>query len=177
MLFSEVTTARKQVESRQARCSNSRSRRQLGPTPGRDDGRRGGCARQPPFGGFPSVTGEIDVTADRVTIGQEYRDGMVAAAIGTLDFSALGAEIIEDLRAGRTLVVPNVISDHRIRERRSPHQATDTRSLILVPLVRQKRLRALLYLAHREPRAWTPGELELVEEVAARCGRLSSRRA
>ena len=91
--------------------------------------------------------GEIGVAADRVTIGHEYRDGMVAAAIGTLDFSALGAEIIEDLRAGRTLVVTDVASDHRTRERVRPHQAMDTRSLIVVPLVRQERLQALLYFS------------------------------
>ena len=90
------------------------------------------------------------------------------SAIGTLDLSVLGAEIIEDLRAARTLVVTDVVSDHRTRERSPPHQATDTRSLIVVPLVRQERLHALLYLAHREPRTWTTGEVELIEEVAAR---------
>ena len=87
--------------------------------------------------------GEIDVTAERVTIGHEYRDGMVAAAIGTLDLSVLGAEIIEDLRAGSTLVVTDVVSDYCTRERSPPHQAMDTRSLIVVPLVRQEHLHAI----------------------------------
>ena len=60
------------------------------------------------------------MTAKRVTIGHEYRDGIVAYAIGTLDLSVLGAEIMEDLRAARTLVVMDVVSDHRTRERSLP---------------------------------------------------------
>ncbi len=166
MLFSEVTTARKQVESRQALLLELACR-QRRTTP--DETMDAAAAA---LGSHLSVSrvgyGEIDVTAERVTMGYEYRDGMVAAAIGTLDLSVLGAEIIEDLRAGRTLVVTDVVSDHRTRERSPPHQAMDTRSLIVVPLVRQERLHALLYLAHREPRTWTTGEVELIEEVATR---------
>ncbi|HEY0052991.1 MAG TPA: ATP-binding protein, partial [Caulobacteraceae bacterium] len=43
-----------------------------------------------------------------------------------------------------------------------------TRALLSVPLVRAGRLRALLNLHMREPRAWTAEEAELVQEVAAR---------
>ena len=53
--------------------------------------------------------------------------------------------MIEDLGTGHTLVATDVFSDPRIRERRPAHQAMDTRSLIVVPLVRQERLQALLY--------------------------------
>ncbi len=71
--------------------------------------------------------------------------------------------MIEDLGTGHTLVATDVFSDPRIRERRPAHQAMDTRSLIVVPLVRQERLQALLYLAHYELRVWTTAEVELVE--------------
>ena len=165
MLFSEVTTARKQVESRQALLLELACR--LRTTP--DETMDGAAAL---LGSHLSISrvgyGELDVTAKRITVGHEYRDGIAAAAIGTLDLSVLGAEIMEDLRAGRTLVVKDVVSDHRTRERSAPHQSMDTRSLIMVPLVRHDRLQALLYPADREPRAWTTGEVELIEEVAAR---------
>ncbi|MBW4023227.1 MAG: GAF domain-containing protein [Proteobacteria bacterium] len=42
------------------------------------------------------------------------------------------------------------------------------RALLAVPLVRDGRLAAVLYLNHREPRRWTPYDVGLAEEVAAR---------
>ncbi|MBC7685535.1 MAG: response regulator [Bdellovibrionales bacterium] len=43
-----------------------------------------------------------------------------------------------------------------------------TRSAMAVPLVRENRLKAILYLNHRDVREWTTAEIALVQDVAAR---------
>ncbi len=46
--------------------------------------------------------------------------------------------------------------------------AVDTRAYVSVPLVREKRLKAVLYVNQREPRVWSRDEIGLVEDVATR---------
>lgn len=46
--------------------------------------------------------------------------------------------------------------------------AIGTRSFVSVPLVREERLVASLYVNNRAPRRWSPDEVALIEEVAAR---------
>jgi PAS domain S-box-containing protein len=46
--------------------------------------------------------------------------------------------------------------------------AIDTRAFVSVPLIRDGRFRASLFVNHRQPRAWSRADLCLIEDVAAR---------
>ncbi|MBV8613835.1 MAG: PAS domain-containing protein, partial [Acetobacteraceae bacterium] len=112
--------------------------------------------------------GEADELGETLTIHHEHRDDTVPSAVGTHVLAEFGAAIVTELRAGRTLVVADVVSDPRTRGASAAYLARGTRSTVTVPLVRDGALRATLYVNHRDPRAWTEAEVRLVEEVAAR---------
>ncbi len=50
----------------------------------------------------------------------------------------------------------------------SHYTAIDTRAFVSVPLVREGRLRATLFVNDRQPRAWSAHELAMIENTAAR---------
>ncbi|MDP9103969.1 MAG: PAS domain S-box protein, partial [Pseudomonadota bacterium] len=112
--------------------------------------------------------GELDPTGGVVTVAHEYTDGSVQAAVGAHRLDDFGPAIVAEMRAGRTLVIADVVDDPRTQAASAAHIAIGTRSIVAVPLVRDGQLRATLYLNHRHPRAWTGQEVALLEDVAAR---------
>jgi PAS domain S-box-containing protein len=116
--------------------------------------------------------GEIDETEQVVSVEQDWtRDPSVASLAGEARIlDAFGPAVIAELRAGRTLVVEDCLSDPRSRH--ETHAATwasiGCRSLIVTPLVKDGRFRALLYVHEASPRHWTASEVRLVERVAQR---------
>ncbi len=112
--------------------------------------------------------GEVDESGEVITVRHEHTDGTVGSAVGTHKLADFGPAIVEELRAGRKLVVSDVVSDPRTRSASPMHLGLGTRSIVTVPLVREGRLRATLYVNHRDPRAWTADDVQLVEDVAAR---------
>ena len=88
----------------------------------------------------------------------EYYDGESPVVSG-LPVPTLGPDDIANLKAGVTVVSQYGEADL--------HPA-GIGAMLAVPLVRDGRLRAALYLDHGEPRAWTPDEVKLAEDVVAR---------
>jgi PAS domain S-box-containing protein len=116
--------------------------------------------------------GEIDDMEQMVSVEQDWtRDPSMASLAGEARIlDAFGPAVIAELRAGRTLVVEDCLSDPRTRH--ETHAATwasiGCRSLIVTPLVKDGRFRALLYVHEATPRYWTASEVRLVERVAQR---------
>jgi PAS domain S-box-containing protein len=69
-----------------------------------------------------------------------------------------------ELRAGRTVVVRDTVSD----DRAGASAASGVRALVHAPLVKDGRLVGVLFALNAAPRAWTPDEVGLIEEVAER---------
>ena len=109
--------------------------------------------------GYGEIDGEI------VTFETCYANG-VAPLIGAFPLVAFGQENIAELKRGLTTTYADVAHDGRTRD--ADFASSDTRSAMAVPLIRDGRLTAALYLNHREVRAWPPGEVMLAESVAAR---------
>ena len=109
--------------------------------------------------------GELTPDERQVVYEIDYVDG-VDHLIGTFPIEAFGIDNVAALKAGRTTVYPDVTLDPRTRD--GDFAAIQTRAKISVPLVRDGRLRAALYVNHSLPRAWLPEEVALVEQVAAR---------
>jgi len=112
----------------------------------------------------PSPEGaEIHVQTD-------WTDGAHSLAGRKRDLRGFGTEIADLLHAGKTLVVNDRLTDPRTShpDVAAAWAATDIRSILSVPLVKQGALVSILYVHLAEPRAWIEQEIALVEEVAER---------
>ena len=109
---------------------------------------------------------ETEPTARTATFVTDWVDGSVAHLEGTFPLDAFGPPSVTDLSAGRTVIYPDVTRDPRTAG--VDLSVIQTRAAVGVPLVREHRLRAVLFLSHRDVRAWLPEEVALTEDVAAR---------
>jgi signal transduction histidine kinase/CheY-like chemotaxis protein len=85
---------------------------------------------------------------------------------GEFPVAAFGPANIRRLRAGQTSVFDDVEGAPDMEG--SALAPAEIRALLAVPLIRDGRLSAVLYLNHRTPRRWSPHEIALAEDVAAR---------
>ncbi len=109
--------------------------------------------------------GEVSADGETVLYETDYVDG-VAHLVGSLSVNAFGRGNIAELRQGRTTAYADLTADSRTSD--ADFAAIETRSAMAVPLIREQRLRAVLYLNHRNIREWPSEEVTLVQEVAAR---------
>jgi PAS domain S-box-containing protein len=79
-------------------------------------------------------------------------------------------EHIADLRLGRPVVIDDVRLDPRTSkpEHVALHDSYGIRAVVVLPLIKQGRLAAYLVASSHAPRRWTPAEIDLLAEVAAR---------
>ncbi|TXN15800.1 PAS domain S-box protein [Methylobacterium sp. WL122] len=109
--------------------------------------------------------GFVEEDGVSVTLGTEYVDG-VATLADTYPLEAFGPGNIANLKKGRTSVYPDVEADADTAG--LGMEAFGIGAIVAVPQVHEGRLRSIVYVNQREPRAWTPDEVSLVEEVSAR---------
>ena len=107
------------------------------------------------------------VLADDETIALEtsYADGLPPVT-GHYRLDDFGPSIVAPQRRGETVVRTDVLADTSYDP--ATWRAVEARALISVPLIREGRMAAGLFVNGREPRRWTADEVALVEEVAAR---------
>ncbi len=74
----------------------------------------------------------------------------------------------EDLRQGRTVVIPDIRLDPRTAGDTAPLESVAVRSLVNRPLVEKGRTVAVLYVNDDEPRDWTSEELAFIADAANR---------
>ena len=114
-----------------------------------------------------SRVGYGTVQPDDATIALDtfYADG-VAPIVGSYPLDAFGAANMARQRQGQTVVRDDVATDPDSDP--AMWAAIETRAFVSVPLVRDGRLRATLYVNRREPCAWAAEDVALLEDVAAR---------
>ncbi|HEY0627240.1 MAG TPA: HWE histidine kinase domain-containing protein [Allosphingosinicella sp.] len=114
--------------------------------------------------------GEIDPAGQQVIVRRDWTRGehMPSLAGESRIMDAFGPAVIDTLRAGETLVIEDYREDARVTtpEHYATWEGINTRSLIVVPLLRVGKLRALFYLHAAEPRRWAPWEIALARDVA-----------
>ena len=79
---------------------------------------------------------------------------------------SVGTGALKALERGVTTTSADVTTDTLMSD--ADFSARETRSAMVVPLLRAGQLRAVLYLHHRDVREWPADEVTLVQEVAAR---------
>ncbi|KAB0676290.1 GAF domain-containing protein [Aureimonas leprariae] len=74
----------------------------------------------------------------------------------------------EDLRQGRTVVIPDIRLDPRTAGNTGPLEGVAVRSLVNLPIVERGRTVAILYVNDDHPREWTDAEVEFLRDAAGR---------
>jgi signal transduction histidine kinase/ActR/RegA family two-component response regulator/PAS domain-containing protein len=113
--------------------------------------------------------GEVDAEQRRIGVSQDWTDGTVSTIHGlSTELSSFGPAIIEHLRSGRTLRVPDIQADPRSAPFAPSYSAIGIRSIMVVPLIKAGRLAFILSIGAAAPRHWTDEEAQLAEDVAER---------
>ncbi|RYB03694.1 response regulator [Lichenibacterium ramalinae] len=100
-----------------------------------------------------------------IAMSTDHAEGL-AAVTEAMPLDDFGPSAMARLRGGDTLSSTDVVADPRVDE--AVFGAFGTRAFVAVPLVRDGRLKATLFVNHGVPRPWTEEEVALIEAVAAR---------
>ncbi len=113
--------------------------------------------------------GEIDASQEHVTVERDWSDGKMSSLGGeTRRLEIFGAAIIAELKAGRLLRLDSVADDPVSAPYAEGYASIGTKSLLVVPLLKEDRLVAILYVHESQPRRWTDEEVAIASEVADR---------
>jgi PAS domain S-box-containing protein len=113
--------------------------------------------------------GEVDAAEQQVSVERDWSDGTMASLAGeTRPLDVFGPAIIAELRAGRTLRLDSVAENPVSAAYADGYASIGTRSLLVVPLLKEGRFTAILYLHEASPRTWTGEEAAIAAEVAER---------
>lgn len=121
----------------------------------------------------------LDPTEDVFDYEVCWTDGSVPPLLGRYPAADFGVKIVAELAAGRTVVVGDLFNAEVSDEGRTKQTArdVDTRSILVVPFVRDGRLRTIVYLNSSAPRTWRDDEVRFMEEVAERTRLVAERSA
>src|SRR5262249_36528189 len=111
--------------------------------------------------------GTIDVAHETITIERDWSAPGIASLAGVLRFREYGT-YIEELKRGETVVCSDARTDPRTAATASALQGISARSFVNMPVVEQGGVVALLFLTHKDSRAWTGDEVVFIRDVAER---------
>ena len=111
----------------------------------------------------------VEDDQDTFLVVGDYTHG-VPSIIGRYTFRQFGEACLRLVRAGEPYVVDDAQTDPRLTAAEQPmYASTSIRSVVCVPILKQRRFVAALAVHAAAPRAWQEGEVELVQRVASRC--------
>jgi len=111
---------------------------------------------------------EYEGDGETVRLVQNQVSG-VAGIEGRYRYEDYGLALLQALRAGRTLVQPDIASDPTLTpDEKQAHAALGLAAMVNVPLPKAGRLSAIFFVHADTPRRWTPDEVALFEGVAQR---------
>jgi PAS domain S-box-containing protein len=108
---------------------------------------------------------EIQPDDETVLVTNGYVDG-APPVNGLFQLATFGPHHEREMRAGRTLIYEDVQADDR--GAREFGLELGTRAHVSTPLIRDGRFTGSLYVTHYKPYTWTPADIVLIEDVAAR---------
>ena len=121
--------------------------------------------------------GTVDTAAETIAIERDWQASGYASIAGVLRFRAYGRQI-EDLAAGRTVLVADAVADPRTSDSFEALRSIDALAFISQPVIEEGRLVAVVYVANARPRAWQADEIAFVAEAGHRIrGAMERRRA
>ncbi len=114
--------------------------------------------------------GEIDEHRGIILVEREWSRGAISNEGRHHHLQDVLPDMQADLRQGRVLAVDDVGNDRRwsTSALQGLFGAVNARTALVVPLLRNQRLTAMLYVSAAEPRHWSGDDLALAEDVAER---------
>ena len=114
--------------------------------------------------------GEVDDTRGIILVEREWSKGVISnegRAYRLYDFLPT---MMAELRQGRPIYVEDIRNDPRADnpEVQAAYSTINARSALAVPLLKDEKLTAILYMHSAEPRVWSTDDLSLSEDVAER---------
>jgi PAS domain S-box-containing protein len=113
---------------------------------------------------------EVDIAAGLAVVHENW-DGWYQGAVSVVGEYRIGdysrPELIEDLKAGRTIVVKDVTNDPRTRDFASQYEALGVGAFVSIPALNNKRWEASLNVNYRQARDWRPDETQLMRDIFA----------
>ena len=115
------------------------------------------------------IYGEVDEAVAYLALKRDWTDGSLASMTGArIRLDDFGSAIVDVLRAGRNVVVDDILADPASAPHAAAYLPTGIRAVLAVPLMKDGRLRAVLSLHHAEARHWTPDEIAMAEDMVDR---------
>lgn len=111
--------------------------------------------------------GTVGEDGETFTVPNDWTGGDYPSLAGTYRMDDYGS-YAEDLRQGRTVVIPDIRLDPRTSGDTAPLEAVAVRSLVNRPIVEKGRTVAILYVNADVPRDWTAEELAFIADAASR---------
>ncbi|HEX8293113.1 MAG TPA: PAS domain S-box protein [Pyrinomonadaceae bacterium] len=112
---------------------------------------------------------QVEPDEDHFLLTGDYTRG-VPSIVGRFAMSQFGAEVLRLSRAGQPYVVEDVEEDPRVTaDDLAAYRQTMIRAVISMPLLKGGRFVAGMAVHQKEPRSWSPREVELLGVVANRC--------
>ena len=109
--------------------------------------------------------GEMQADERTVLLVSGYEDG-VASNSGAVQIDDFGGAAADRQRRGETLLSGDITTEPSYDA--AAWASIETRAFVSVPLVRNGRLKSILYVNQKEPRRWSPEDVSLIEGAAAR---------
>jgi PAS domain S-box-containing protein len=112
---------------------------------------------------------QVEADEDHFLLTGDYTRG-VPSIVGRFAMSQFGAEALGLMRAGEPYVVADVEDDPRVTpDDLAAYRQTQIRAVVSMPLLKGGRFVAGMAVHQKEPRRWSPDEVELLRAVANRC--------
>jgi PAS domain S-box-containing protein len=113
---------------------------------------------------------EIDPTGQTMVAERDWTAHGILSFAGRYRLEDFGPPVITELKTGRTIRLDDVSADPRTAEAAIAAEfiRTGKQATIIVPLIKQDRLAACLYVHQAEPRHWRDVDVKLAEDVAER---------
>ncbi|MND66415.1 Blue-light-activated protein [compost metagenome] len=119
--------------------------------------------------------GLVDHRAETITIARDWNAPGIDSLAGVLNFRDFGT-YIEDLKRGNTVLIADARTDPRTAQAGAALESISARAVMNMPLTEHGGLVALLYLNHRDARAWPDDEMAFIRDVAERTRAATERR-
>jgi PAS domain S-box-containing protein len=112
---------------------------------------------------------ESDPDSEYYVIRKDFFQPGLTSFVGRHRAADIGTSLLGELRAGRTLIVPDVAAETRLTEHeRHTRAASGIQSYVAVPLVKHDRYVGCIAVFMAKPHAWSGDEIALIEETGAR---------
>ena len=115
------------------------------------------------------VYAAVDKSGETVTMDRDWTNGTLPSMAGAvLHLDDFGPLIGQTVRAGWNLIVSDVTTDDRTAAHAQAYAANGVQSFMAIPLMKGKRLRAILSVHHLRSHLWTEHEIALARDMVDR---------